>query len=108
MSTLIPLQQKNLISPVGAFVSAAITTNTTTAISNAANAVFAGLLVNAAGSSWTAAIYNGDPSSSGVLLTTISADAVGPVVSPLLRANNGIYVVTSGTTPGSVSVAYYA
>lgn len=99
--------QNPLNYPLGAQVSAAITTNTTTNVANGALAVFAGILVNTAGSAWNVEIYNGNPSSGGVLLATISADTVGPVASPLLRCPNGLYVVTSGTTAGSINVAYY-
>jgi len=99
--------QNPLNYPLGAQVSAAITTSTTTNVANGARAVFSGILVNTAGSAWNAEIYNGNPSSGGVLLATISADAVGPVASPLLRCPNGIYVVTSGTTAGSINVAFY-
>lgn len=91
--------------PLGAQVSAAITTNATTQISGR---VFSGILVGTAGSAWNAEIYNGNPASGGTLLTTISADAVGPVACPILACPQGLYVVTSGTTAGSLTVAYYA
>jgi NADPH-dependent curcumin reductase CurA len=92
----------------GAQVSAAITTNTTTVINLGRGVSAAGVLVNTAGSAWTAAIWNGNPTSGGILLVTISADAVGPVVTPLLRCPQGLYVVTAGTTAGSLSVAFFA
>ena len=91
--------------PLGAQVSAAITTNDTTQISGKK---FAGILVGTAGSAWNAEIYNGNPANGGTLLTTISADAVGPVSCPLLACPQGLYVVTSGTTAGSLTVCYYA
>lgn len=94
--------------PLGAQVSAAITTNTTTKINGGSSSVFAGVLVGTAGSAWNAAIYNGDPTSGGVLLTTIAGDTVGPVSSPLLATPQGLYVVTSGTTVGSLTICYYA
>lgn len=94
--------------PRGAQVSAPITTSATTLINAGSNAIFAGLLVNTAGSAWNAEIYNGNPASGGVLLATIAADTVGPVASPLLQCPNGLYVVTAGTTAGSVNVAYYS
>ena len=133
------MQQYPLNRPLGAQVSAAISTNTTTEINGGNNAVFSGLLitgilgpelgaaistnttttinsgdaavfvgasVGTAGSAWTAAIYNGNPASGGVLLATLSGDAVGPVVSPPLACPNGLYVVTSGTTAGSIQIAY--
>ena len=93
--------------PKGAQVSAAITTNTTTTINVGSGVIFAGLLVNTAGSAWNAEIYNGNPTSGGVLLTTIACDTVGPIASPLLNCPNGLYVVTAGTTAGSVNVAFY-
>ena len=91
---------------LGPELSAAITTNATTTINSGDAAVFVGASVGTAGSAWTAAIYNGDPSGSGVLLATLSGDAVGPVVSPPLACPNGLYVVTSGTTAGSIQIAY--
>ena len=91
---------------LGPELSAAITTNATTTINSGNAAVFVGASVGTAGSAWTAAIYNGDPSGSGVLLATLSGDAVGPVVSPPLACPNGLYVVTSGTTAGSIQIAY--
>ena len=99
--------QNPLLIPVGAQTSAAITTNATTLINSGKGAVFAGALVNVAGVAWVAEVYNGNPASGGILLATINAVAVNPVPSPLLRCPQGLYVVTSGTTPGSLNVAYY-
>lgn len=100
--------QNPLNIPVGAQLSAAITSNSTTTINVGSKAVFAGLVVNTAGSSWNAEIYNGNPSSGGTLLATIPCNTQGVIPSPLLRCPQGLYVVTSGTTAGSVSVAFYA
>ena len=94
--------------PVGAQLSTAITTNTTTTINLGSGAIFAGLSVATAGTTWNVEIYNGSPTSGGVLLATIPADTQGVVDSPLLRCPQGLYIVTAGTTAGSVSVAYYA
>ena len=93
--------------PKGAQVSAPIITSTTTLINIGSGVIFSGLLVNTAGSAWNAQIYNGNPASGGVLLATIPCNAVGPVASPLLNCPNGLYVVTAGTTAGSVNVAFY-
>ncbi|MGC9216175.1 hypothetical protein [Acidithiobacillus sp.] len=101
------MEQVPLNRPKGALISAPITTNATTAINSGVNTVFSGLLVGTAGSAWNAAIYNGNPASGGVLLVTLSADSVGAVLSPLLGCAQGLYVETSGTTPGSLTVAYY-
>ena len=100
--------QNPLNIPVGAQLSAAITSNATTTINVGSKAVFAGLSVNTAGSAWNAEIYNGNPSSGGSLLATIPCNTQGVIPSPLLRCPQGLYVVTSGTTAGSVSVAFYA
>lgn len=102
------MQQYPLNRPIGTQVSAAITTNATTEINSGSNAVFSGLLVGTAGTAWNAAIYNGNPTSGGTLLVTIGANAVGPVACPLLACPQGLYVVTSGTTPGSLTICYYA
>lgn len=100
--------QTPLNMPVGAQVSAPITTNATTLINSGSGATFAGALVNTVGSAWTAEIYNGNPASGGVLLTTIPGDTVQPVPFPALRCPNGLYVVTAGTTAGSMNIAFYA
>lgn len=102
------MPQNPLNIPVGAQVSAPITTSTTTAINLGSKAVFSGILVNTAGSAWNAEIYNGNPASGGTLLATIPCDAQGVISSPYLRCPQGLYVVTSGTTAGSISIAYYA
>ena len=102
------MPQRNFKNPNGAQVSSAITTNATTAINLGSGATFAGILVNAAGSAWTAEIYNGNPASGGVLLATVPGDTVQPVPSPALRCPNGLYVVTAGTTAGSMNIAFYA
>ena len=95
-------------SPVGAQLSAAITTNATTIVNTGSGAIFAGAVVATAGSAWNLEIYNGNPTSGGVLLVTLAADAVGPITSPLLLCPNGLYVVSAGTTAGSAQIAYYA
>ena len=100
--------QTPLNMPVGAQVSAPITTNATTLINSGSAATLAGIMVNTAGSAWVVEAYNGDPATSGVLVETMSGDTVGPVVCPLVRFPNGLYIKTSGTTPGSLNVAFYA
>ena len=94
--------------PVGAQLSTAITTNATTTINLGSGAIFAGLSVATAGTSWNVEVYNGSPTAGGVLLATIPANTQGVVDSPLLACPQGLYIVTAGTTAGSVSVAYYA
>ena len=94
--------------PRGAQLSAAITTNTTTTVNLGSGAIFAGAVVATAGSARNLEIYNGNPGSGGVLLVTVSADATGPINSPLLSCPQGLYVVSAGTTPGSAQIAFYA
>jgi hypothetical protein len=101
------MMQTPLNYPLGAQVSAAITTNATTMVASGTRGVFSGLLVNTAGSAWVVQVYDGDPAGSGVLLVTLSGDTAGAVLSPLLRCPSGVYIVTSGTTAGSLNVAYY-
>jgi hypothetical protein len=95
------------MTPKAALLSAPITTNATTAINVGSGAIFAGILVNTAGSAWTAQVYSGNPSSGGTLVATIPITEVGPVDSPQLQCTGGLYIVTSGTTPGSVTVAFH-
>ena len=93
--------------PVGANLSAAITTNTTTAIQTGKSAVMVGYVATNAGSAWTIEFYNGDPAGSGVSLGPAVTVAAGFVPLLNLRAPNGLYVVTAGTTAGSLKVAYF-
>lgn len=101
-------QNMTFMQPKPSSLSPAIISNTTTLISIGSGCVFNGLLIGVAGTSWTIQAFNGNPSSGGRLLGTFSGDVVGPVISPMLACPNGLYVVTSGTTPGSVVVCYNA
>lgn len=88
-------------------LSAAITTNTNTAINTGGGAQVTGYVCTDAGSSWTFQLFNGDPSNGGV--------AVGPAITPSVGINslpnigfpNGLYVQTAGTTAGSIQIAYH-
>ncbi|MBW8066850.1 MAG: hypothetical protein GJU73_05325 [Ferrovum sp.] len=102
-----PIQNNPLKRPIGAQLSPAITSNTTTTINVGSAAIFAGAVVNTAGSAWNVEIYNGVPGSGGVLMATFPADTQGLVPSPPLNCPQGIYAVTAGTTAGSVSIAYF-
>ena len=82
-------------------VGTAITTNASTQVKTGPG-VLLGLSVNTAGSAWTATIYDGT-SAAGKLLYTVGLDAVGPVVFPNTVFNTGLFIVTAGTTAGSVS-----
>ncbi len=84
-----------------AHVGTPITTNASTQVKTGPG-VLMGLSVNTAGSAWTATIYDGT-STAGKLLYTVSLDAVGPVVFPNTVFNTGLFIVTAGTTAGSVA-----
>lgn len=86
--------------PVGVPVGTAITTNASTQVKTNAG-VLMGLSVITAGSAWTATIYDGT-STSGTELYTVSLDTVGPIVFPPTRFTTGLFIVTAGTTAGSV------
>ena len=93
--------------PIGANVSAPITTNTTTLINGGKRVVLAGYSATNAGSAWTVQFYNGNPASGGVALGPALTVAAEMVALPQLAAPNGLYAVTAGTTAGSLTVAYY-
>lgn len=93
--------------PVGAQLSGAITTNTTTTINSGSRAVIEGYNVTTAGSAWTVQFYNGDPGASGVAIGPAVTVTAGYFKVPQVRCANGLYVVTAGTTAGSLQVAYY-
>lgn len=93
--------------PPGANLSSAITTNATTAIQTGRSAVLVGFVATNAGSAWTVQFYNGDPSGSGVAIGPAITVTAGFVPLITLRAPNGLYAVTAGTTAGSLQVAYH-
>ena len=84
-----------------AHVGTAITTNASTQVKKGPG-ILMGLSVNTAGSAWEATIYDGT-SASGTLLYTVSLDTVGPITFPMTIFNTGLFILTSGTTAGSVS-----
>lgn len=85
---------------VAAHIGSAITANANTQVKTGAGILY-GLSVNTAGSAWVATIYDGT-SASGTLLYTVDLNAVGPIVTPPTIFNIGLFIVTSGTTAGSV------
>lgn len=91
--------------PLGAALSTAITTDTNTQVKTGGG-VLMGMSVLVAGSAWTATIYDGT-SASGTELYTVALDTVGPIVFPPTRFVTGLFVVTAGTTAGSVKVANF-
>lgn len=101
------MPQTPLNIPIGAQLSAAITTDTTTLINSGTRAVLAGYVCTNAGSAWTVEFYNGNPGSGGVSLGPAITLAAGSFPVLQLAAPNGLYAVTAGTTAGSLQVAYY-
>ena len=99
------MPQTPLNIPLGAPLSAAITTNASTQVKTGGG-VLLGLSVLTAGSAWAATIYDGT-STAGLELATVALDAVGPIAFPPLRFVTGLFVVTAGTTAGSVKVANF-
>lgn len=102
------MPQTPLNIPIGAQISSAITTNTTTLINLGSKATIEGYLVTNAGSAWTVQFYNGNPTSGGIAVGPALALAAGIFKLPNLRFPNGLYVETAGTTTGSMQVAYYS
>lgn len=93
------------VMPSHPHLSSAITTNTGTQVKTTGGTLM-GVIVNTAGTSWTATLYDGT-SSSGTLLGTVSLNAVGPISFPGLGFKTGLFVQPAGTTPGSFTVAYF-
>lgn len=87
--------------------SAAITTSTTTAIGTGSGSTIVGYIVSSAGTSWTMKLYDGDPAKSGVQIGGTIAVTAGFFNLPPIGAPNGLYVVTAGTTAGSLQICYY-
>jgi len=95
------MAQYSAVYQSSAHVGTAITTNASTQVKTGTG-IFFGFSVNTAGSAWTATVYDGTDTS-GKLLYTIDLNTVGPVVTPPTIFNTGLFVVTAGTTAGSVS-----
>lgn len=91
--------------PVGAPLSAAITTNAGTQVKTGPG-VLLGLTVLNAGTDWTATLYDG-VSTGGDELAVVTFSGTGPITFPPLRFVNGLFIQTSGTTPGSFKVARF-
>lgn len=88
-------------------ISAAITTNATTAIGTGSGSSIVGYIVSAAGSAWTMKIYNGNPASGGVQIGGTITLTAGFFTLPPIGAPNGLYIVTAGTTAGNLQICYY-
>lgn len=88
-------------------VSAEITTNATTAIGTGSGSSLAGYIVTTAGSAWTMALWNGNPTSGGTQIGATITLTQGFFTLPPIGAPLGLYIVTAGTTAGKLSICYY-
>jgi hypothetical protein len=87
-----------------------IHTNTTTNIITALGAgvpplgILLGLFVNNPGATWQAILYDGPAANNIIIATWVSGTSPG--LPYRVRVKNGLVVVTSGTTPGSLTVSW--
>lgn len=82
-----------------------IISNATTLIRSGTGGILRGITVNNAGSTWVITIYDD--------ITAVAAHKVGTITSPLQQEylydaalTNGLTIVTSGTTPGDITVRW--
>jgi hypothetical protein len=87
-----------------------IHTNATTTIITAIGAgvaplgILLGLFVNNPGATWQAIVYDGTAAQNIIVATWVSGTS--PSVTYRVRLKNGLTVVTSGTTPGSLTLSW--
>lgn len=82
-----------------------INTNATTVIRSGVG-VFQGLTINAAGTTWVVAMYDD--------ISAVAAHRIGTITGPVAggqylyncELTNGLCIVTSGTTPGDLTVEW--
>lgn len=80
-----------------------ITTNTTTTVKSGAGTL-QNIVINNPGSAWVATVYD-NTAGSGTVIAVISA-AAGQTLPYNLRFSAGLTIVTTGTTPGDMTVIY--
>jgi hypothetical protein len=87
-----------------------IHTNTTTTIISAIGlgvppfGILLGLFVNNPGASWQAIVYDGPAANNVIVATWVTGTS--PSLTYKVRLKSGLVVVTSGTTPGSLTVSW--
>jgi hypothetical protein len=81
-----------------------ITTNATTVVKNGGPGSLVRIVVNNAGTAWVITVYD-NTAGSGTKIATITATVVGDLDYGIEFAT-GLTIVTSGTTPGDLTVVY--
>jgi hypothetical protein len=82
-----------------------ITTNATTVLrGTATGGILKRIVINTAGSAWTATIYD-NTAGSGDVIAVVSLNAQNSLEYEL-QYTRGLTIVTSGTTPGDLTVVY--
>jgi hypothetical protein len=87
-----------------------IHTNATTTIISAIglgvppSGILLGLFVNNPGASWQAIVYDGPAANNVIVATWVTGTS--PSLTYRVRLKSGLVVVTSGTTPGSLTVSW--
>src|SRR5258708_23939820 len=87
-----------------------IHTNATTTIIAALGAgvpplgILLAILVNNPGATWQAIVYDGTAAQNIIVATWVSGTS--PALPYRVRLKNGLTLVTSGTTPGSLTVSW--
>lgn len=86
-------------------ISSYITTNATTTLRNIpVGGVLRRLIIGNPGSAWVIDVYD-NTAGSGTLLASFNPTAMGYIACDL-QYSQGLTVVTSGTTPGKLTVVY--
>ena len=85
-----------------------ITTNVCTTV-KATTAQLHAILVSGAGSSWTIQVFDNASACSGTAIfgaTAVTVPTAGTSIPFEIQANNGISILTAGTTPGELTVSW--
>ena len=92
-----------MVEGVVSFDSARINSNATTVVKNSAGILHL-ITVNKAGTAWTITVYD-NIEGSGEVIAQIDGTSIGSFAFNVFF-ETGLTIVTSGTTPGDITVAY--
>jgi len=92
-----------MVEGVVSFNSARINSNATTVVKNSTGILHL-ITVNKAGTAWTITVYD-NTQGSGEIIALIDGTSVGSFAYNTYF-ETGLTIVTSGTTPGDITVAY--
>jgi len=92
-----------MVEGVVSFNSARINSNATTVVKSSPGILHL-ITVNKAGSAWTITVYD-NTQGSGEIIAQIDGTSVGSFAYNVYF-ETGLTIVTSGTTPGDITVAY--